>query len=131
MIEVDHGTRRTEKSMVATLGGAMYLRLDGNAWFNLCTTWLLMHINRCELKSAWHKVHTLQMCYQWPSARPILLLTVYGSSQNSNCRAFIILCNIPLSVFITTKGWSWSYGSWICNCLSNQYISPLTLWVRI
>ena len=52
MIEVDHGTRRPEKSMVATLGGAMYLRLDGNAWINLCTTWLLMHINRCELKSA-------------------------------------------------------------------------------
>jgi hypothetical protein len=27
--------------------------------------------------------------------------------------------------------WSWSYGSWIYNYLSNQYLSPLTLWVRI
>ena len=27
--------------------------------------------------------------------------------------------------------WLWSYGSWICNYLCNQYLSPLTLWVRI
>ena len=25
--------------------------------------------------------------------------------------------------------WSWSYGSWICNYLCNQCLSPLTLWV--
>ena len=32
-----------------------------------------------------------------------------------------------------TKGplWLRSYGSWIYNYLCNQYISPLTLWVRI
>ena len=29
------------------------------------------------------------------------------------------------------ESWSWSYGSWIYNCLCNQYLSPLTLWVRI
>ena len=27
--------------------------------------------------------------------------------------------------------WSWWYGSWIFNYLCNQYISPLTLWIRI
>jgi hypothetical protein len=27
--------------------------------------------------------------------------------------------------------WSWSYGGWIDNYLWNQYLSPLTLWVRI
>ena len=27
--------------------------------------------------------------------------------------------------------WPWSYGSWIYNYLCNQYLSPLTLWVRI
>ena len=26
--------------------------------------------------------------------------------------------------------WSWSYGSWNYNYLCNQYLSPLTLWVR-
>jgi len=26
--------------------------------------------------------------------------------------------------------WSWSYGSWIYNCLCNQTLSPLKLWVR-
>ena len=27
--------------------------------------------------------------------------------------------------------WSWSYVSWIYNCLCNQCLSPLALWVRI
>ena len=27
--------------------------------------------------------------------------------------------------------WTWSYGSWIYNCLCNQCLSHLTLWVRI
>jgi hypothetical protein len=27
--------------------------------------------------------------------------------------------------------WSWSYGSWIYNYIYNQYLSPLTLLVRI
>jgi hypothetical protein len=26
--------------------------------------------------------------------------------------------------------WSWSYGSWVCNYLRNQCLSPLKLWVR-
>ena len=27
--------------------------------------------------------------------------------------------------------WSWSYGSWICNYICNQCLSPLALWVWI
>jgi hypothetical protein len=27
--------------------------------------------------------------------------------------------------------WPWSYGSWIYNYQCNQWLSPLTLWVRI
>ena len=27
--------------------------------------------------------------------------------------------------------WPWSYGSWICNYMCNQCLSPLTLWIRI
>jgi len=27
--------------------------------------------------------------------------------------------------------WLWSYGSWICNYMCNQCLSPLKLWVRI
>ena len=36
------------------------------------------------------------------------------------------------SLYIYTKGpsWSWSYGSWIYTYLCNQFLSPLTLWVR-
>ena len=36
--------------------------------------------------------------------------------------------------YITDRGarlWSWSYGSWIYNYICPQYLSPLTLWVRI
>jgi hypothetical protein len=32
---------------------------------------------------------------------------------------------------INGLSWSWSYGSWIYNCLCNQCLSPLKLWVRI
>ena len=34
---------------------------------------------------------------------------------------------------MTPKGllWSWSYDSWIYNYLCNQWLSPLTLWVRL
>ena len=36
-------------------------------------------------------------------------------------------------IFIIHQGssWSWSYVSWVSNYLCNQYLSPLTLWVRI
>ena len=27
--------------------------------------------------------------------------------------------------------WAWSYGNWVYNYVGNQYISPLTLWLRI
>ena len=29
------------------------------------------------------------------------------------------------------RSWSWLYGSWIYNYICNQWLSPLTLWVRI
>ena len=37
------------------------------------------------------------------------------------------------SIVDSTQGslWLWSHGSWICNYLCNQYLSPLKLWVRI
>ena len=41
--------------------------------------------------------------------------------------------NIITEVFIYLYGssWPWSYGSWIYNCLCNQCLSPLMLWVWI
>ena len=45
-----------------------------------------------------------------------------------------ILCNfIWISSYTKALGswWSWSYGSWIYNCLCNQWLTPLALWVRI
>jgi hypothetical protein len=27
--------------------------------------------------------------------------------------------------------WSWYYGSWIYSCLFNQFLLPITLWIRI
>ena len=39
---------------------------------------------------------------------------------------------MPISLFIV-KGppWPWSYCSWTLNCLCNQCLLPLMLWVRI
>jgi len=34
-------------------------------------------------------------------------------------------------LYMKKRGQSLSYGSWIYNYQCNQYISPLTLWVRI
>ena len=31
----------------------------------------------------------------------------------------------------TGPSWWWSYDSWIYNCLCNQCLSPLLLWIRI
>jgi hypothetical protein len=43
------------------------------------------------------------------------------------CKYFVLL------LWPTFMGLSrpWSYGSWIYNCLCNQCLSPLMLWVRI
>ena len=44
-------------------------------------------------------------------------------------------CCSSLWVFVlsyyVSPVWSWSYGCWIYNCLCNQCLSPLPLWVRI
>jgi hypothetical protein len=36
-------------------------------------------------------------------------------------------------IYVDSRGpsWSWSYCSWICNYLCNQYMLPLMFWVRI
>jgi len=65
-------------------------------------------------------------------------------SQISMCRVSLSNFSVPniqinwyyiLYVEIMNKinglSWSWSYGSWIYNCLCNQCLSPLKLWVRI
>ena len=42
-------------------------------------------------------------------------------------------CLILIGLFlpcILGPSWSWSYGSWFNNCLCNQYLSPIMLWVQ-
>jgi hypothetical protein len=42
------------------------------------------------------------------------------------------LCAYTISIIhFQGPSWSWSYGSCIYNYLFNQYLSPITLWVRI
>ena len=36
----------------------------------------------------------------------------------------------PIILLQVGPSWSWSYGSWIYNCLYNQCLSPLKFWVR-
>ena len=43
----------------------------------------------------------------------------------------IIFCLSFVLLMRWRPSWSWSYSNWIYNYLCNQYLSPLTLWVRI
>jgi hypothetical protein len=53
---------------------------------------------------------------------------------NFNCEAKIMFGSSDLTFKIRDilrPSWSLLYGSWIYNCLCNEYLSTLTLWVRI
>jgi len=52
--------------------------------------------------------------------------------------AKILICHRYCGIHVNTwyhrykvPSWSWSYGIWIYNCLCNQCLSPLILWVWI
>jgi hypothetical protein len=47
-----------------------------------------------------------------------------------NCQYKFVLSYIFIH-WLWGASWSWSYGSWIYNCLCNQCLSPITLWFRI
>jgi hypothetical protein len=42
-----------------------------------------------------------------------------------------LLASSNISHIWLGPSWSWSYSSWIYNCLCNQCLSPLNLWFRI
>jgi hypothetical protein len=45
---------------------------------------------------------------------------------------FLLHCNnYPVNLGFKGPSWLWLYGCLIYNYLCNQYLSPLTLWVRI
>jgi hypothetical protein len=45
-------------------------------------------------------------------------------------RAMLIKLDIYVFIKCINSGPSWLYGSWIYNCLCNQYLSTLKLWVQ-
>jgi len=52
----------------------------------------------------------------------------------SNLNLYIILVyafEVEFNLHFIFRGpsWSWSYGSWIYNCMCNQSLSSLKLWV--
>jgi hypothetical protein len=76
-----------------------------------------------------------------PFSKNETLVYMFISSQSATiCTRdlFVCCCFELFSLWILLKyyslkqqSWPWSYGSWIYNYLCNQYLSPLTLWVRI
>jgi hypothetical protein len=66
-----------------------------------------------------------------------------GSWKNIHCCANVYFkCSFrvrfyDLATFLwhflpfSWPSWPWSCGSWVYNYLSNQYLSPLLLWVRV
>ena len=74
-----------------------------------------------------------------PTVRSVLTLSLWDCLQTTNDK---LICLLWCDLFNKVKqasvpgikqgpSWPWSYGSWICNYLCNQCLSPLMVWVRI
>ena len=74
-------------------------------------------------------------CHMTLSAMNYLLcirkFCFFFSFPSSYCFTLYIYIYYYYCISMKGPSWSWSYGSWISNYLCNQYISPLTVWVRI
>jgi len=87
---------------------------------------------RSSFKSKLIKLIILHLLFQELTAAPIVYICEYCLKyvKSKKCleRHLVSCWYIYMS-----KGllWSWSYGSWIYNYLCNQFLSPLTLWLRI
>jgi hypothetical protein len=51
--------------------------------------------------------------------------------MDGTCWFICIECCQNITISLRGPSWSWSYGSWMYNYLCNQFISPITFWIRI
>jgi hypothetical protein len=77
----------------------------------------------------WNK-HNVYECFNDEETTPNQPTVSCITTTNLHSMFYRITYKTEVNI---TKGplWLRSYGSWIYNYLCNQYISPLTLWVRI
>jgi hypothetical protein len=77
---------------------------------------------------SWHYIMTKWKPYKYNSKQH----TKWDASMYPNSTEFLEMCRLFFPL-LDSNGplWSWSQGSWIYNYLWNQYLSPLTLRVRI
>ena len=75
-----------------------------------------------------HKKQSVLLLFYWMSSFTsnimILLCWLYCSLSYKSC--LFVVYQISQG-----RSWSWSYRNWFYHYLCNQYLLPLTLWVRI
>jgi hypothetical protein len=111
---VDHGGRRGRDRMVV----------------GLATTSQSVHITTKVVSSnpahgeVYSILHFVIKVYRWLATGRWFSPRISVSFPNKTDRQHILCWSWGSS-------WPWSYGSWTCNYLCNQCLSPLILWVRI
>jgi hypothetical protein len=76
-----------------------------------------------------HKDYEISICcYTTKYMRSMSVFYIFYDFISNDLSSVYLPCMVA---FHSLKAWSWSYCSWIYNCLCNQYLSPLMLWVRI
>jgi hypothetical protein len=82
-----------------------------NQYLSPLTFWIRIPLRKC-----WYTPELISFC----KITYVLCLWICISSAHEQEKRFLTLIV-----------WSWSYGSWIYDYLCNQYLSPLTFWIRI
>ena len=95
----------------------------------------------CFVYFVWQDGGTILWRYHGINIKTLLKLVIHYRLQWLHILVRILLNNTIYNSIINLlyynfkscqrPSWSWSYIGWVYNYLCNQYLSPLTLWVRI
>jgi len=75
----------------------------------------------------------MSFLYHFASVRivNVIRITISSCMRKRENVDHVLLSFLVIYQLKLRPSWSWSYGSWIYNYLCNQFISPLTLGVRV
>jgi hypothetical protein len=113
----------------------MSLQLDTLFWFQANQSLLLLLSAACLVEKNKYQFYSL-----WLDPTRAQFTIYHTQAEHANHYTTDVVSRIlevailDYKIFLLDQSfvgpsWSWSYGSWIYNCLCNQWLSPLKLWV--